>query len=172
MAAAATETAGGIHIAARAVRLDVDAPDAAAAIRMAGEPLVEAGWVTSDYVEAAVARERAFPTALPTEPEAIAVPHADPDGVRAPAIAILRLRQPVSFVEMATADRNLPVRVILLLALQSKDQAAVLGALVRALQGEALLSFLVDSSSPAAVAERIRAVVADRHHRDLAVTPR
>src|SRR3990172_5163496 len=135
MASRPAEVVEGIRIAARAVQLDVDAADAAASIRLAGAPLIEAEWVTPAYVEAAVARERTFPTGLPTQPEAIAGPHADPPGVSDPAIAVLRLRSPVDFVEMATSDDRLAVRLVLLLALKSKDQARALGALIRAVPG-------------------------------------
>ena len=160
MASRPAEVVEGIRIAARAVQLDVDAADAAASIRLAGAPLIEAEWVTPAYVEAAVTRERTFPTGLPTQPEAIAVPHADPHGVSDPAIAVLRLRSPVDFVEMATSDDRLAVRLVLLLALKSKDQARALGALIRAVQEPGLLDFLLSSTSPEAIAERMRDTVA------------
>lgn len=151
-----------IHVSPQAVLLGVDAASAEDAIRAAGMPMVAAGWVTDDYVDAVVAREARFPTGLPTLPEAIAVPHADPDGVLTPSIAVARLRRPVGFVEMATIDRRLPVRLVLLLALQSKDQAAVLSKLIRGLQEAATLGFFLASPSPAAIAERLVLLLSER----------
>jgi PTS system galactitol-specific IIA component len=148
-----------IAVEAELVRLDLEAATAADAIRAVGAALVAGGYVEERYVAAAVEREATFPTGLPTLPEAIALPHADPVGVRRPAIAVGRLRRPVEFVEMATEGHRLPVRLVLLLALQSKDQAAVLGALVRGFQDGELLQLLTSSSSPTEIAEAIRGVV-------------
>ena len=149
----------GIAIEPELVRLDVEAGSAADAIRAVGASLVAGGYVEERYVAAAVEREAAFPTGLPTAPEAIALPHADPPGVLHPAIAVARLRHPVEFVEMATEGHRLPVRLLLLLALQSKDQATVLGALVRGFQDGELLELLTSSSSPTEITEAIRGVV-------------
>jgi PTS system galactitol-specific IIA component len=102
-----------------------------------------------------VAREATYPTGLPTSPEPIALPHADPDGVLVPTVAVGRCRSPVEFVEMATTDRRLPVRLILLLALQSKDQATVLSRLVRAFGEPELMAFLLSSDRPAEIAARL-----------------
>lgn len=154
-AAAAT----AIAIEPELVRLDLEAASAADAIRAVGASLVAGGYVEERYVAAAVEREATFATGLPTVPEAIALPHADPAGVLHPAIAVGRLRHPVDFVEMATEGHRLPVRLVLLLALQSKDQAAVLGALVRGFQEAELLQLLASSSSAAEIAGAIRGVV-------------
>lgn len=147
--------AAPVLVSVRAIQLDLEAADPAAAIRAVGAPLVAAGWVAPEYLEAAVRREAIYPTGLPTTPEAVAVPHADPDWVARPAIAIGRLRRPVRFLEMATTDHELSVRIVLLLALRSKDEAAVLGTLVRGFQSGDLLAFLGTTDSPAAVAERV-----------------
>lgn len=151
-----------VIVGADAVQLDVAVSDVGEAIRCAGAPLVEAGLVTSGYIDAVVARERRFPTGLPTRPHAIAVPHADPDGVRTPSFAFLRTSAPVSFVEMATVERVLDVRLVLLLALQSKEQAAILGSLIRALQDESLVDFLATAASSGAIADRLAALVNGR----------
>jgi PTS system galactitol-specific IIA component len=148
-----------LEVLPEAIQLDIDAADASAAIRAVAAPLVAAGRVTEAYVEAAVVREATFPTGLPTVPEPIAVPHADPDGVLVPSIAIGRLRAPVEFIEMATLDRRLPVRLVLLLALQSKDQAAVLSQLIRAVQDRELLAVMLASSDPADIAGRLRSAL-------------
>lgn len=149
-----------VSVSADAIRLDLDAADAAEAIRAVAAPLVAAGHVTADYVAAAIAREATFPTGLPTAPEPVAVPHADPDGVLVPSIALGRFREPVEFTEMA-ADRRLRVRLVLLLALQSKDQAAVLSLLIRGLGDGSLLAFLLESTSAEAIATRLRGLIAD-----------
>ena len=148
-----------VLVSQNAVQLDARAADAPAAIRLAARPLLEARWVTPAYVEAAVAREAQYPTGLPTRPEPIAVPHADPDGVAVASISLLRLLDPVPFIQMATSDITLPVRLVLLLALRSKDQARMLSALIRGLRDVDLLTFLLTEASARAIARRLSIAV-------------
>jgi PTS system galactitol-specific IIA component len=145
----------GIRVTPAGVTLDAGVGDAAAAIRLVAAPLVADGSVTPAYVEAVVARESTYPTALPTLPEPVAIPHADPDGVAVPSIAFGRLAAPVEFTEMASEDRRLAVRLILLLALQSKDQAPVLSGLIRGLQQPGLIELLATGRSADEIARRI-----------------
>ena len=151
----------GIRISAAAVTLDATAADAATAIRRVAAPLVDEGFVTSSYVDAVVTRETVYPTALPTLPEPVAIPHADPDGVIVPSIAFGRLAEPVEFTEMASEDRRLAVRLVFLLALQSKDQAPVLSGLIRGLQQPGLIELLATSRSGDEIAARIGTLIDD-----------
>ena len=61
---------------------------------------------------------------------------------------------------MATADRALAVRLVVLLALHSKDEAAGLSRLVRGVQDGELLPFLLSTTSRDAVAERLNGLLA------------
>ena len=70
------------------------------------------GYVADTFLEAVLAREALYPTALPTRPEAIAIPHCDAVHVRRPFIAVTRLASPVSWHEMADNDVTHPVRLI------------------------------------------------------------
>lgn len=136
---------------------DLSARDAADAIRQLGARLVAAGLVTADYVEAAVAREAMFPTGLPTSPIAVAIPHADPVGIREPAIAVARASRPIPFVEMASDGRILDVWLVFMLALESKVQAQGLAALITALRQPGFLEALM---AAATVAELVALVSA------------
>lgn len=73
------------------------------------------GYVKDTFREAIAARERNYPTALPTQPEAIAIPHADVDHVTRPFIAPTRLASPIAWREMGNDENELQVRFIFML---------------------------------------------------------
>lgn len=94
------------------VRLDVQANDAAQAITLAGQLLVEAGRVTPGYVEAMVDAYRTLGPYIVIAPH-IAMPHARSEsGALAEGASILRLREPVAF---GNPDND-PVRVVIAIA--------------------------------------------------------
>jgi galactitol PTS system EIIA component len=118
----------------RCVATNVECRDDTSVIRYAASLLARIGAVTAHYAEAAVERERVFPTGLPTEPIGVAIPHTD-QGVVAPAIAVLTLREPVPFLEMGTGEREIPVTVVMMLALEAGSaHVEALGTLAEMIQ--------------------------------------
>ncbi|MDR7417405.1 MAG: PTS sugar transporter subunit IIA [Armatimonadota bacterium] len=103
--------------------IGLEAGDAASAVQRLAGMLQRAGHVTADYGAAVAAREATFPTGLPTEPP-VALPHADPDHVLHSAMAVGVFRAPVTFHEMGSPERTLPVRIVFLLAVKEKEAAA------------------------------------------------
>lgn len=77
--------------------------------------LKEKGYVRDSFLDAIAAREKAYPTGLPTLPVAIALPHTDPQHVIRPFISVTRLSQPVAWREMSNDDNTLYVHFIVLL---------------------------------------------------------
>lgn len=106
-----------------AVRLRV--VGAEEALRLLVALLVDAGCVDARYADAVVDREGASPTGLPTNPP-VALPHADPEYVRRSAIAVGVFDDPVAFREMGSPDQELGVRLVFLVALRAKEEAASL----------------------------------------------
>lgn len=128
------------------------------AIRRLVTPLVDAGCVEEAYAVAVWEREQTFPTGLPTQPVAVALPHADPDHVLRPAMAVGLLAMPVAFHQMGS-DPPLPlsVQVVFLLALKEREQQApFLRALLTILQAEGVLGALVECKRPAEVTALLR----------------
>ncbi len=136
----------GIRLDPALVVLDLPAGTAAEAIEALGQRMVERGYVTAEYPPAVVAREAVFPTGLPTEPIGVAIPHADPEGVLVPSIAVGRTAAPVVFGEMGSEERTVAVRLVFLLALTSKQQVGALSALVTAFREPGYLEALVRAS--------------------------
>ena len=70
------------------ILVGVHAKDAQDAIRQLTDALLLTGHVEAGFAEDVWKREQTFPTGLPTEPLAVAIPHADPDHVNASAVCI------------------------------------------------------------------------------------
>ncbi|GAC1355304.1 MAG: hypothetical protein NVSMB47_08760 [Polyangiales bacterium] len=143
----------GLCIAA----LDVTTADAA--IRALARLLAAAGHVLPSFEAAALARERRSPTGLPFPGVAVALPHADPEHVRAPAIAIATLARAVRFRQMGAPERTLDVRIVVVPALTAAEQAAgALARVIEQLQDDALRDALLAAPDAAAIAARFASV--------------
>jgi PTS system galactitol-specific IIA component len=107
------------------------------------------GYVHPGFADAVVDREARFPTGLPT-PVPAAIPHTDPDFVVRPGLVAALLHPPVEFVEMASVDRVVNVRLaIMLLVEDPQEQVHVLGAVVATLQDPGLVDRLAAVGNPA-----------------------
>lgn len=98
------------------VRIRMECTNDEDAIRALCRLLMEGHYVSPEYEEACVGREREMPTGLPTTPCGIAIPHADPKYTLRPAIAIATLQPKVPFREMGCPERHVDVGVVCLLA--------------------------------------------------------
>lgn len=122
-----------------------------AVIEALGATLIDGGFGKETLVEAALSRERKYPTGLLLEANGVnaAIPHADREHVNAPAIAVAVLDKPVLFRQMDDADSKIPVRLVFLLALPDADaQLQTLRALGKALQNPQLISRLLACATP------------------------
>lgn len=141
------------------VCMDLKANSAEEAIRTLCGKLVETGAVDKQYEAAVLQREKIYPTGLPTPGYPLALPHAANDHVRQSAIAVGRLEKPVQFFSMAMDDELLPVRLVLLLAIDDPNQQLdLLQNLVTAIQEEETLQALENAESCEAQAQLLRKV--------------
>jgi PTS system galactitol-specific IIA component len=117
------------------------AADTKEAIQLLGGMMAKKGFVEELYWEDVLKREETFPTGLPTQPVAIAIPHADPDRVIHSGIAIAVFEQPVKFRIMGSNDPDtLDVPVVFMLALKDfKQQTAVIRDLMLLIQSGDLI---------------------------------
>ena len=88
------------------VQLDWEVADQDEFFNRMSDRLLGLGYVEESFPAAVKARERAYPTALPTQPEAIAIPHSDAEHIIEPFIASTRLAPPVTWHEMANNDEE------------------------------------------------------------------
>ena len=119
-----------------AVLLQVEAEDAADIIAKLGGILSQLGYVHDDFVEATLAREASMPTGLPLSGAVnAAIPHVDLNFVKRPAVALATLKRPVIFHNMVDVEADVPVQLVIMLALdQPKSQIETLQQVASILQ--------------------------------------
>lgn len=129
----------------------IEAQGAKDAIHNLTAALVESGHVTPEFGEDVWQREQTFPTGLPTQPMAVAIPHADPDHVNSSAVCIGILKSPVRFAQMGTDGSTLlDVRLVFLLAIKEREkQVEMIQQLVTLIQTGSLLEGLAGAKDPA-----------------------
>ena len=89
-------------------------------IQALAERMSKGGYIKDSYLKAVLEREKTMPTGLVTQAYGIAIPHSDPEHVHRSAIAAALLNKPVTFKNMAAPEEDVPVRLVLLLAIAEK----------------------------------------------------
>ncbi len=144
------------------IQVGVEAADAQDVIRKLSVPFIETGHVAPEFADDVWQREQTFPTGLPTQPLAVAIPHADPDHVNKSGVCVGVLRSPIRFAQMGTdGSTSLDVRVVFLLAVKEKEkQVEMIRQLMLLIQSPSLvegLSKARDSSAAMALIQNILA---------------
>ena len=126
------------------ILVGVEAIDAKDSIRKLTDALVETDHVTLEFAEDVWEREGTFPTGLPTQPLAVAIPHADPDHVNRSAVCVGVLISPVQFSQMGTDGSTvLDVSILFMLAIKEKEkQVEMIQQLITLIQSPELLDGL------------------------------
>ncbi len=134
-----------------AVVLQFQAASSEDVIRVLGERLRGLGRVKDGFVEATLRREAEMPTGLPLGGEInAAIPHVDIEYVNSPALALATLTTPVVFQNMVDPEEDVPVRLVIMLALeQPKSQIEMLQQVSGVLQQPDLVLRLVAATSVA-----------------------
>lgn len=102
------------------VFLDQGYPDATALLTDIGGKLVKAGFARKGFTRGLLERERQFGSALET-PVPMAMPHAGPAFTRRATVAVVTLREPLSFRLVADPKRELAVRLLIVPVLTLDD---------------------------------------------------
>lgn len=132
------------------VAIDPPARTADEAIESLARSLVNTGLAHEGLVAAALAREAEFPTGLALTGTAnVAIPHADPEFAQTPAVAIATFTEPVLFRRMDDPDEQIPVRLVVFLALtDGASQLQTLRSLSTLLQDGALVAATLEARTP------------------------
>lgn len=130
------------------VQFDLDVADREAFFDQAVARLVRLGYGKPSLLEALKVREAKYPTALPTQPEAIAIPHADPEHVIKPFIAAARLINPIAWHEMGNSEAERPVRFVFTLGFtRTEGHVQLLQVLLNNTQDSAFMESLAGATS-------------------------
>ena len=132
---------------------ELEVNDKKEVIRLLGERLKEKGYVNEDFVEGVLEREEVFPTGLPFEIP-VALPHTDAKYCKKTAFAIATLKNPVKFREMGDPEKELDVRIVIVLALDDpKSQVKWLQSLIKVFQNTAFLKKLIETKNKKEIVE-------------------
>ncbi len=117
-------------------------------IEKLADELFSAGKVKETFKEAVLAREKEYPTGLPLGNYNIAMPHTFAQHVVEPAIAVAKLETPVIFTEMGTTDTELPVSLIMMMAVsEPKEQVGLLKKILQVFSDSEVLQELMESTT-------------------------
>ncbi len=106
------------------------------------------GLVKDTYLSSIKKREAEYPTALPTEPYPIAIPHTMASEIIEPFIAPLRLKEPVPWGEMSDPSIKHPVKFVFMLGFRDPgDHIELLQILMYNFQKEEWMQKLVKAST-------------------------
>lgn len=139
----------------------LDAADAEQVLRALASAALAAGLVGPGFADAVVARERSYPTGLPTTVP-VAIPHAEAGHVLHGGFAVATLRRPVGFGVMGTAEDRIDVDVVVMLLIaEAHQQVEVLIRLIGVFQRDGWDAGLRTASGPAELAAAFDALLAD-----------
>jgi PTS system galactitol-specific IIA component len=128
-------------------------------LRAVAELALQQGFVRDTFADALLAREKEFPTGLPT-PFPVAIPHTDTEHVLRPALAAVLLDPPVEFGEMGGADHTVAVRLaIVLMVTDPSSQVGLLSQLITALRRPDLEEALAGADTPSALADAVQGLL-------------
>lgn len=108
---------------------DLDASSSTELFSIVGKKMIEEGYVREGFINALNDREKVYPTGLRTKKVHVAIPHTSTDFVKKPVIAVVKLKNPIEFVEMATDSDKVYPEIIFVLAI--KTAQAQLDTLVK-----------------------------------------
>lgn len=94
------------------------------AISFASSKMYEKGYVSKEFGEHCIEREKIYPTGLETE-FPVAIPHTEAEFVNETAISVLRLKKPVVFQNMAEPEKSVAVHYVFNLAIKEKHNQVV-----------------------------------------------
>lgn len=112
------------------------------------QQVLEKGWVTKDFSEKILERERNFPTGIDQGDFGIAIPHTDPEWVKQEFIALIIPDKPVLFQRMDDMNQDIQADFIFILGLnQPHEQLVMLQNLMQLIQNTELLKKLYQQTN-------------------------
>ncbi|MCM3568988.1 PTS sugar transporter subunit IIA [Neobacillus mesonae] len=122
-------------------------------LEMMARNLIKNGYVKESFLKAIIAREKIFPTGLPTAGVHVAIPHTDIEHVHKKTISVGVLKKPVDFSMMGGGGETVQVKLVFMLAMdEAHSQLELLQKLMAILQDRELLEFIVSEKDKTSIA--------------------
>ncbi|WP_018924605.1 PTS sugar transporter subunit IIA [Salsuginibacillus kocurii] len=134
------------------ILLDIEGTSNEEVLAKMGETLHNKGLVKESYVDAVIAREKEFPTGLPTSGISVALPHTDAEHVYHKGICIGVVKDKVEFGIMGDDSETTAVKLVFMLAMdEPHSQLSLLQQLMQIFQDEDTLKQLVNQTEKQAI---------------------
>lgn len=128
--------------------LDLDVKNTDEFFEVMSEKAKNLGYVTDNFLSAIKKREEEYPTALPTQPYPVAIPHSDPVNIEKQFIAPVRLKKAIDWCEMANNDSVLQVQIVFLLGFKKEEgHVELLQVLLQNFQDESIMNGLLQAKT-------------------------
>lgn len=109
-----------------------------------GSVMIQKGYAADNYIDGLLDRELSFPTGIPAEPVAVAIPHTDASFVKKSKIGLMTLQQPVNFHVMGSDSDLIGVKVVILLGLaDSQHHLKALQTIIELIQTPTFINQLL-----------------------------
>ncbi len=114
------------------------------------------GKVKTSYGGAVIEREKSFPTGIPVEPIAVAIPHSDRVHVISSAILVAKVKKEVFFNRIDDPEETIGVKVIFMLAMaDNQGQLDTMSKIMELIQDPVLVQKIIEAEN----AKEIEAIV-------------
>ena len=133
------------------VKLNVPTTDKNSAIKLAGELLVAAGYVTPDYVDGMLAREETMSTYIGN---GVAIPHGqfeNKESIHSTGISVVQYPEGVVW----DADEDETAFLVVGIAATADEHVGILANLAEAIEEEESAQELIRASDPMLIIERL-----------------
>lgn len=128
------------------IYIDMEFDDKEELLRKLSDMLYQQDYVRDSFKDAIMARERIFPTGLPTVGVKVALPHTDPIHVKKPGILVATLKKPIKFKEMGNGLEDIDVEMVFMLAVKDPSaQIELLQKLMNIFSKEEILKSIKES---------------------------
>lgn len=128
--------------------LDLDVKNTDEFFEVMNKKAKDLGYVSENFLTAIKEREINYPTALPTEPYPVAIPHSDPVNIIKQFIAPVRLKEEIDWCEMANNDSILKVKIVFLLGFKREEgHVELLQVLLENFQDEKIMNALLSAQT-------------------------
>ena len=139
--------------------LDLDVKNVDDFFETFSKKAVSLDYVTESFVDAIKEGESNYPTALPTEPFPVSIPHSDPINIKRQFIAPIRLKKEIDWCEMANNDSILKVRIVFVLGFKKEEgHVEILQLLLENFQDNQKMSKLLSAQTKEEILDEVKSM--------------
>ncbi len=138
------------------VLVGVQAKNSTEIIEKLGGLLFNKGYIKDTYIQAAIEREKVFPTGLQAAKCGFAIPHTDSIHVNQTAVGVATLKSPVTFKAMDNPENSIDVKIVMMLAVSDpKKVVETLTTIISILENDAKVDKIMKARSKHEIYEAV-----------------